>query len=154
MAKKSKRAASKGMSSKKKAGAGKKVVAAKKKAAPAVKAAPKKPVPIPPKKAVVISPKNTGSKQYTQSEFIECVRGSCGFRNRAEAREFYGRFAGMVQGALKNGYKLSLPGLGKLQVKKRKARMGRNPMTQEPIMIPAKKKVAFTALKALKDSVL
>jgi DNA-binding protein HU-beta len=60
----------------------------------------------------------------------------------------------MVQAALKSGYKLVLPGLGKMQVAKSKARMGRNPMTGEAIKIPARKKVRFTANKALKDAVL
>lgn len=133
----------------KKSTAGKKVAA---KAAPKMPA--KKAGPVPPPKPVIVTPKNGSSKQYTQSEFLENVRGSCGFGSRSEAREFYGRFADMITSALKSGFRVNLPGLGKLQVKKRKARMGRNPMTQEPMMIPAKKKVAFTALKALKEAVL
>jgi len=131
--------------------------AAPKKAAPvaaAPKAAPKKPAPTPPKKPMLVTPKNGSSKQYTQSELYECIKGYCGFQTRSEAKVFYAGFQEMLQGALKSGFKVVLPGLGKLQVKKTKARMGRNPTTQQPIMIPAKRKVAFTALKALKDSVL
>ena len=124
-----------------------------KKAAP-VKAAPKKAAPVPPKKPVLINPKNGSSKQYTQSELYECIKGSCGFTSRTEAKDFYGSFVGLIQGALKSGYKVVLPGLGKIQVRKTKARMGRNPVTQEPISIPAKRKVAFTPLKALKEAVL
>jgi DNA-binding protein HU-beta len=139
----------------KKAAPAKKVVAkAVKKAPEVVKVAPKKPVPVPPKKPVLVTPKNSNSRQYTQSELFECIRGYCGFAKRTEAKVFYGGFADMIQSALKGGYKVVLPGLGKIQVKKTKARMGRNPATQEPMMIPAKKKVAFTALKALKESVL
>ncbi len=125
--------------------------AAPKKAAPA---APKKLPPTPPKKPSLLTPKNGSSKQYTQSELFECIKGYCGFETRSEAKGFYSGFQEMLQGALKSGYRVVLPGLGKLQVKKTKARMGRNPTTQQPIMIPAKKKVAFTALKALKESVL
>lgn len=116
------------------------------------KAVAKKLGPVPPKKPVLSNPKN--SRQYTQSEFFECIRGYCGFNNRREAKDFYGDFATMIQAALKSGYKLVLPGLGKMQVRKTKARMGRNPMTQEIIQIPAKRKVAFTANKALKEAVL
>jgi len=45
-------------------------------------------------------------------------------------------------------------GLGKFKVQKRKARMGRNPATGEPIKIPAKTVVKFTVAKSLKDLVL
>jgi DNA-binding protein HU-beta len=128
--------------------------AAKKVAAPVVKAAAKTPSPIPPKKPSLVTPKNTGSKQYTQNELYECIKGYCGFETKREAAEFYTGFQEMLQSALKSGYKVVLPGLGKMQVKKTKARMGRNPTTQQPIMIPAKRKVAFTALKALKEAVL
>lgn len=52
----------------------------------------------------------------------------------------------------KNGF--TLPGLGKLVLVQRKARMGRNPATGEEIKIPAKKVVKFRVAKAAKDSIL
>ncbi len=52
----------------------------------------------------------------------------------------------------KNGF--TLPGLGKLVLVHRKARMGRNPATGESIRIPAKKVVKFRVAKACKDSIL
>lgn len=119
-----------------------------------IAAAPKVMGPVPPKKAVLVTPKNTSSKQYSQSEFYDCIQGFCGFNKRKEAKEFYLNFQGMIQSALKSGYKVVLPGLGKMQVRKTKARKGINPATREPISIPAKRKVAFTALKALKEAVL
>ena len=42
----------------------------------------------------------------------------------------------------------------KLSVRKRKARMGRNPATGEPIKIPAKTRVKATVVKAMKDAVM
>src|SRR5215469_12295804 len=48
---------------------------------------------------------------------------------------------------LKKGVRLRLTGLGILQVRKRAARMGRNPATGEAIKIKASKKVAFRASK-------
>ena len=48
----------------------------------------------------------------------------------------------------------TLPGLGKLVLVHRKARMGRNPATGEAIKIPAKKVVKFRIAKACKDSIL
>ncbi|NCD00835.1 HU family DNA-binding protein [bacterium] len=52
----------------------------------------------------------------------------------------------------KNG-EFVVPGFGKMVKAKRKARMGRNPMTGEEIKIPAKTVVKFRLSKAAKDSV-
>lgn len=48
----------------------------------------------------------------------------------------------------------TLPGLGKLVLVQRKARMGRNPQTGEAIKIPAKKVVKFRVAKAAKEAIL
>jgi DNA-binding protein HU-beta len=52
----------------------------------------------------------------------------------------------------KNGFQI--PDLGKLVLRNRAARMGRNPQTGEPLKIPAKRVVKFRVAKALKDAVL
>jgi DNA-binding protein HU-beta len=54
---------------------------------------------------------------------------------------------------LKRGARIRIGGLGVLQVRKRPARMGRNPATGEAIKIKASKKVAFRAAKDLKEAV-
>ncbi|HUB86795.1 MAG TPA: HU family DNA-binding protein [Verrucomicrobiae bacterium] len=48
----------------------------------------------------------------------------------------------------------TLPGIGKLVLKNRAERMGRNPKTGEPIKIPAKRVVKFRVAKAAKDAIL
>jgi DNA-binding protein HU-beta len=48
----------------------------------------------------------------------------------------------------------TLPGLGKLVLVNRKARVGRNPATGETIQIKAKKVVKFRVAKAAKDAIL
>jgi DNA-binding protein HU-beta len=48
----------------------------------------------------------------------------------------------------------TFPGLGKLVLVNRKARMGRNPATGEPIQIPAKRVVKFRVAKAAKEAIL
>ena len=50
-----------------------------------------------------------------------------------------------------SGY--TFPGIGKLVVVDRKARMGRNPATGETISIPAKKVLKFRVAKAAKDAI-
>ena len=55
--------------------------------------------------------------------------------------------------ALAEGEKVQLVGFGSFEVKKRAARLGRNPKTKEEIEIPASVVPTFKAGKALKDSV-
>ena len=59
----------------------------------------------------------------------------------------------LVTKHLKKGDRIRLVGLGILQVRKRAARMGRNPATGEAIKIKASKKVAFRVAKELKEAV-
>jgi DNA-binding protein HU-beta len=60
---------------------------------------------------------------------------------------------GKITKHLKKGERIRIVGLGILQVRKRAARVGRNPATGEPIQIKASKKVAFRASKELKEAV-
>lgn len=55
--------------------------------------------------------------------------------------------------ALAAGDKVQLVGFGSFEVKKRAARVGRNPKTKEPIEIPASTVPVFKAGKVLKDTV-
>jgi DNA-binding protein HU-beta len=58
-----------------------------------------------------------------------------------------------ITGHLKKGRRIRFSGLGILQVRKRAARMGRNPATGEKIKIKAKKRIAFRPAKELKEAV-
>jgi DNA-binding protein HU-beta len=60
---------------------------------------------------------------------------------------------GLITRHLKKGERVRIAGLGILQVRKRAARMGRNPATGEAIKIKASRKVAFRASKELKLAV-
>lgn len=59
---------------------------------------------------------------------------------------------GLAYTEAKNGF--TVPGLGKLVVVNRKARMGRNPATGEAIHIPAKRVLKFRIAKAAKDAAM
>lgn len=61
--------------------------------------------------------------------------------------------AEIAHAELEKGGEVTLDGIGKLSVKTTAARKGRNPATGEELDIPAKKKPAFSAAKALKDAV-
>ena len=60
---------------------------------------------------------------------------------------------GAVTGTLKAQDKVQLVGFGSFEVKKRAARTGRNPRTNEPVEIPAAKLPVFKPGKALKDTI-
>jgi DNA-binding protein HU-beta len=69
------------------------------------------------------------------------------------ANEIFDDFVATTIKSLKKGAKIRLGGLGTLQVRKREARIGRNPATGEAIKIKASKKVAFSVAKELKEAV-
>ena len=73
--------------------------------------------------------------------------------SKKQAETVLGDFVGSIVKHLKKGEKIRIGGLGILQVRKRAARMGRNPATGEAIQIKASKKVAFRAAKELKEAV-
>ena len=72
---------------------------------------------------------------------------------KRQANEMLTQMIEMITRSLKKGEKIRLSGLGILQVRKRAARMGRNPQTGEPIKIKASKKIAFRPAKELKEAV-
>ncbi|HWK32888.1 MAG TPA: HU family DNA-binding protein [Hyphomicrobium sp.] len=72
---------------------------------------------------------------------------------KKQANEILSQTIDMIANYLKKGARIRIGGLGILQVKKRPARMGRNPATGEQIKIKASKKVAFRAAKELKEAV-
>ena len=68
---------------------------------------------------------------------------------RAQAREFFDELAMLSEKELKRSGEFVLPGMVKLVVQKRKARMGRNPATGEAIKIPAKTVVKARVVKQI-----
>ena len=72
---------------------------------------------------------------------------------KKQAETILGEVVASIGKQLKKGSKIRIVGLGILQVRKRAARMGRNPQTGEAIKIKASKKIAFRAAKDLKDSI-
>jgi DNA-binding protein HU-beta len=73
--------------------------------------------------------------------------------SKKAAGEFLSAFVELTVKNLKKGHKVRVTGLGIFQVKKRPARMGRNPATGEQIKIKASKKLSFRAAKEVKDAI-
>ncbi len=72
--------------------------------------------------------------------------------SKAQVAQTLEELANLAYVEAKNGF--VLPGIGKLVLVNRKARMGRNPATGEAISIPAKTVVKFRVAKACKEAVL
>lgn len=72
--------------------------------------------------------------------------------SKKDVRAFMDEVANLAYKEAANGF--TLPGIGKLVLVDRKARMGRNPATGEQIHISAKRVVKFRVAKVCKDSVL
>jgi DNA-binding protein HU-beta len=73
--------------------------------------------------------------------------------SKKEMTETLDEFLAHIVKHIKGGKKVRIPGLGIFSVRKRAARMGRNPATGEAIKIKASKKVAFRPAKELKEAV-
>jgi DNA-binding protein HU-beta len=73
---------------------------------------------------------------------------------RVQVRELFDELNTLAEKELKRSGEFTMPGMVKLVVQKRKARMGRNPATGEAIKIPAKTVVKARIAKQMKDAVL
>lgn len=87
-----------------------------------------------------------------KSEFIAAVaeKSDLSKNKTAEALE---AVIATISKQLKKGDKIMIAGFGSFEVRKRKARTGRNPQTGEEIKIKASKVIGFKAGKAFKDAV-
>ena len=87
----------------------------------------------------------------TKSQIVTKLAEKTGFAKK-DVVNFLEELSGLAYKEAKNSF--TLPGLGKLVLVQRKARMGRNPQTGEAIKIPAKKVLKFRVAKAAKDAIL
>lgn len=91
------------------------------------------------------------AKAMSKSAIAAALAEKMGMTKK-QANEFLVALAELAYKESKLGF--TLPGMGKLVLVDRKARMGRNPQTGEAIKIPAKKVVKFRVAKAAKDAIL
>lgn len=92
-------------------------------------------------------------KPMTKSQLISEIAGKLSV-SKKDAGAFIDLLTDIACKETKKKGVFVLPGLGKLVKVQRKARMGRNPATGEPIKIKAKTVVKFRVAKACKDAVL
>jgi DNA-binding protein HU-beta len=91
------------------------------------------------------------AKALSKSQIAASIAEKTGLTKK-QAVEVLEQIAQLAYKNAKNSF--TLPGLGKLVLVNRAARMGRNPATGETIQIPAKRVVKFRVAKAAKDAIL
>jgi DNA-binding protein HU-beta len=91
------------------------------------------------------------AKAMSKSQIAAAVAEKNGITKK-QAAEILDSIAQLAYKQAKNTF--TLPGLGKLVLVNRAARVGRNPATGEQINIPAKRVVKFRVAKAAKDAIL
>ena len=94
------------------------------------------------------------AKPMSKSKIVAHLAEKCG-TSKKTANQFFEELFKLAVAQCKGGAgKFVIPGLGRAVKAHRKARMGRNPQTGEPIKIKAKTVVRLRAAKAFKDAVL
>jgi DNA-binding protein HU-beta len=91
------------------------------------------------------------AKALSKSQVAAEIAEKAGLKKK-QAAEILEIIAALAYKNAKNTF--TLPGIGKLVLVNRKARLGRNPATGEQIQIPAKRVVKFRVAKACKDAIL
>lgn len=94
-----------------------------------------------------------GKKPLTKSQTVSYFAKKFDFSKKA-AGAIVDEMAALAIAETKKAGAFTLPGIGKLVLVKRKARVGRNPATGEPINIPAKTVVKMRVAKACKDAIV
>jgi len=94
------------------------------------------------------------AKPMTKGQLVSSLSESTGISRKQAAEIMTVLCETAYKEAKKSPKGFTLPGIGKLVLVNRKARMGRNPATGEAIKIPAKRVVKFRVAKACKDAVV
>ncbi len=88
-----------------------------------------------------------------KAQLVEAVQGALGTdASKRQAEDAVGAVLDSIVKGVKQDQKVQIIGFGTFEVKKREARMGRNPKTGDPMHIPASKTVGFKASASFKDN--
>ena len=90
----------------------------------------------------------------TKSEMVKKLAETWGGIPNRQADQNLTDLVDFIAKTVKKDKVLKIPNLGTFRLRQLKARTGRNPQTGEPIKIPARKKVGFSAAKVFKESIL
>jgi DNA-binding protein HU-beta len=94
----------------------------------------------------------TPGKAITQGALMQVVADQADM-TRADAKRFVETYIDVVRAHVLKGVKVKLGDLGTVMIRHRKARMGRNPQTGEPVKIKASKRLAFRQSAMMREAV-
>lgn len=89
----------------------------------------------------------------TRKELEERLKTAMGY-SEAEAVRVVDALTESITESLRDGDRITLPGIGTMAVVERAPRKGRNPRTGEELDIPATRNIKFSPGKRLKDAIL
>ena len=115
-----------------------------------VKRATKTAKAAPPTKPIKVTA--PAGKTITASALLQAIADHTEM-SRAEAKRFVESYLDVVKAHVLKGVKVKIGDIGMLQIRSRKARMGRNPATGEPVKIKASKKLAFRQSATMREAV-
>ncbi|MSQ81683.1 MAG: integration host factor subunit alpha [Myxococcales bacterium] len=87
----------------------------------------------------------------TKADIIEAVYGKLGGFSKREAAELVEHVFDTLKDTLSKQEKVKISGFGNFVVREKKARMGRNPQTRQPIEISARRVLTFKPSQVLKS---
>lgn len=91
-------------------------------------------------------------KTITASALLQAVADHTDM-SRSEAKRFIESYLDVVKAHVLKGVKVKIGDIGMIMIRARKARMGRNPATGEPVKIKASKKLAFRQSATMREAV-
>ena len=91
-------------------------------------------------------------KTITASALLQAVADHTEM-SRSEAKRFIESYLDVVKAHVLKGVKVKIGDIGMIMIRARKARMGRNPATGEPVKIKASKKLAFRQSATMREAV-
>jgi DNA-binding protein HU-beta len=97
--------------------------------------------------------KPTGGKPMNKKELIKQMADDAGISHQAARDAVQSLINGITEALKTEDGKVTLTGFGTFLTSRREAHMGRNPLTGEPIRIPARNIVRFKAGRKLKAAV-
>lgn len=95
----------------------------------------------------------TAGKTVTASALLQSVADHLGMK-KSEAKALTEGYLDVVKAYVMKGAKVKIGDIGMIMIRARKARMGRNPQTGEPVKIKASKKLAFRQSAVMKAQVM
>lgn len=88
----------------------------------------------------------------TKADIVEAVYEKLGGFSKREAAEIVELVFETLKETLANSEKVKISGFGNFVVREKKARMGRNPQTDDPIEISARRVLTFKPSQVLKQT--